>query len=84
MEIIFKINGQLFSTLDGQVHNSSAYNIGELETAWRVLEVICANTSEIPIYWELVAPENQIIEEFRKRDLKLILLWLGTWERRYE
>lgn len=93
METIFKISVQPFFPLGGQVHNSSAYNIGELETAWKAVEVINDNTAEIPIYWELVEPEeecfnfslvDQIIEEARKRNLKLILLWFGTWKRRYE
>jgi len=86
---IFEVNSQPFFPLGGQVHNSSAYNIKELETAWKALEIINANTAEIPIYWELVEPKegyfdfsivDQIIEEARKHKLKLILLWFGTWK----
>ena len=86
---IFSVNGQPFFPSGGQVHNSSAYTAGELETGWRALEEIRANTAEIPVYWELIEPEEgrfdfspvgEIIESAREHNLKLILLWFGTWK----
>ncbi len=86
---IFSVNGQPFFPSGGQVHNSSAYTASELETGWRALEEIRANTAEIPVYWELIEPEEgrfdfspvgEIIESAREHNLKLILLWFGTWK----
>lgn len=85
----FEVNGKPFFPLGGQVHNSSSYTIGELETAWKALKVINANTAEIPVYWESVEPTEgmfdfsivgKIIDEARRRNLKLVLLWFGTWK----
>lgn len=86
---VFKVNGKPFFPLGGQVKNSSGYNPEELETAWKALEYIRANTVEIPVFWEQVEPiegqfdfsvVDKLIEEARKRNLRLILLWFATWK----
>lgn len=86
---IFTIDGEPFFPLGGQVHNSSAYTPAELETAWRALELLRANTAEIPVYWEQIEPRegvfnfsmlDHLLEAARQRNLRLILLWFGTWK----
>jgi len=45
---LFSRNGIPFFVLGGQVHNSSAYRLAEMETAWKALDVLKANTAENP------------------------------------
>lgn len=86
---IFTADGRPFFPLGGQVHNSSAYTAEELETAWRALEALGANTAEIPVYWEQIEPRDgdfdlAIVDELlagaRARGLRLVLLWFATWK----
>ena len=89
LQSIFKWNGIPFFVLGGQVHNSSAYNLTEMETAWKALEALHANTAEVPIYWSQFEPRpgkyhyqqiDQLIQAAREHKLKLILLWFATWK----
>jgi len=86
---VFKVNGKPFFPLGGQVFNSSAYTAEEMETAWRALKAIHANTVEAPVYWEQVepdegrfdfAPVDALLEGAREHGLKLIILWFATWK----
>ena len=89
MKWTFSADNQPFFIIGGQVHNSSAYDLQSMEIAWKSLELIKANTAEVPIYWEQVEPNpdqfsfdhlDQIIQAARKRGLHLILLWFATWK----
>jgi hypothetical protein len=86
---VFQVDGKPFFPLGGQVHNSSGYNLSELETAWKALEAMGANTVEIPVYWCQVEPEegqfdfsvlDDLLQGARQHGLKLMLLWFGTWK----
>ncbi len=86
---IFRVNGEPFFPLGGQVHNSSGYNLAELEAAFKALELMDANTVEIPVYWYQVEPEegrfdfsvlDDLLAGCRAHGLKLMLLWFGTWK----
>jgi hypothetical protein len=86
---IFTADGKPFFPLGGQVHNSSAYRAEDMETAWRALELMRANTAEVPVYWEQVEPEegrfdfapvDMLLAGARARGLRLVLLWFGTWK----
>jgi hypothetical protein len=85
----FSIDGRPAFILGGQVHNSSGYGPESMETAWKALEALCANTAEVPVYWEQVEPRegefefahlDGIISGARQRGLKLVLLWFATWK----
>ncbi|MEN9936281.1 MAG: hypothetical protein RLZZ387_2860 [Chloroflexota bacterium] len=86
---VFTVDGKPFFPLGGQVHNSSAYRAEDMEVAWRALELMHANTAEVPVYWEQVEPEegrfdfasvDMLLEGARARGLRLVLLWFATWK----
>lgn len=69
--------------LDGQAHNSTAWP-GMLPQLWTAVELIHANTLEVPIYWEQVEPAkgsfnfsliDTLLAQARS---KLVLLWAMT------
>jgi len=86
---LFAVNNRPFFPLGGQFHNSSAYNLSEMEAGLRALSALQANTAEIPVYWEQIeAQEGQfdfriiddLLDVARLRGLKLVLLWFATWK----
>lgn len=83
------VDGQPFLILGAQVHNSSNSNPEDLGKALDVVVGLHANVAEVPVYWETIEPREgqfdfrsvgQAIEAARKRDLRLVLLWFGTWK----
>ena len=63
--------------------------MAEMETAWKALDALKANTAEVPVYWGQIEPGkgkfnfkhlDEIIAAARERDLKLVLLWFATWK----
>jgi hypothetical protein len=84
----FIVDGAPFLILGGQCGNSSAWP-AELPGVWSAIERIRANTLEIPVYWEQFEPEpgkfdptivDAIIRQAREHNVRLILLWFGTWK----
>ncbi len=88
-EIRLEVDGSPYLMLGGQVHNSTTSNAQDLARALDVLTGLHANTAEVPVYWELIEPKPgvfdfRIVDEAlaaaRKRNLRLVLLWFGTWK----
>ena len=78
-----------FLMLGGQVHNSTNSNLEQLNKALDSLVGLHANSAEVPIYWESIEPApgqfdfrivDGAVQAARKRGLRLILLWFGTWK----
>ncbi|MBE0696005.1 MAG: beta-galactosidase, partial [Anaerolineaceae bacterium] len=89
MKTPFTLNNEPFFILGGQVHNSSGYGPQSMQTAWKALAALGANTAEVPVYWEQVEPLegvitfehlDGIIRGARERGLRLVLLWFATWK----
>lgn len=89
MKTPFLVNQQPFFILGGQVHNSSGYSPETMQTAWKALAALRANTAEVPVYWEQIEPRegefhfkhiDGILQGARERGLKLVLLWFGAWK----
>jgi len=83
------VNDKPFLILAGELGNSSASDINYLATRWKKIKEIGLNTLLIPVYWELIEPEegkfdysliDSIIFNARKYNLKLIFLWFGSWK----
>jgi hypothetical protein len=81
------VDGAPFLILGGQAHNSSASNVQDVERVYKALDLMHANTAEIPVSWNLLEPEpgrfdftliDGVIERARAHHLHLVLLWFGT------
>jgi hypothetical protein len=86
---VFKVDGKPFFPLGGQSTNSSGYNDNESERAFEVIKLMHGNTLEIPVYWDIVEPEegkfdftmvDKLLVSARRFEVKLILLWFATWK----
>ena len=82
------VDGAPFLILGGQANNSSNYP-AMLPQVWPTIRALHANTLEIPVAWEQVEPvEGQfdfswldtLIPQARENNVRLILLWFGTWK----
>jgi hypothetical protein len=82
------VDGRPYLILGGQIHNSSAWPI-ELPQVWESMAALHANTVEAPVYWEQLEPReghfdftnvDQIVEGARAHNLRVVLLWFGTWK----
>ncbi len=83
------INGKPFIILGGELGNSSASNMEYLKPIFPHLKSMNLNTVLAPVYWEFMEPEENkfdfalvdgMITEARKNDMKLVLLWFGSWK----
>lgn len=83
------VNSKPFLVLGGELGNSSFTSLEYMEPAWPKLKAMNLNTVLAPVYWELIEPVegkfdfelyDQLINEARKHNLKLILLWFGSWK----
>lgn len=86
---IFTCEGKPFYPIGLQAHNSSGYSMEELEDHWKACELVGANSCAIAVSWERFEYTEgkfdtelvkNIIEACREREMKLIVLWFGTWK----
>ncbi|MCB0731356.1 MAG: beta-galactosidase, partial [Ignavibacteriae bacterium] len=83
------VNGQPFLILGGELGNSTFTSLENMESVWPKIKKMNLNTILAPIYWELIEPEegqfdfelfDNLIEEARINNFKLVLLWFGSWK----
>jgi Domain of unknown function (DUF5597)/Beta-galactosidase len=83
------VDGKPWLILGGELHNSSASSAEYMLPVWKKLTDMNLNTVIGTVSWELIEPEegrfdfttvDQEISEARKHDLKLVLIWFGTWK----
>ena len=83
------VEGEPFLMLAGELGNSTASDLSELSRHWDTFQALNMNTVLAPVYWELLEPEegefdfsqvDGLIEQARAHDMKLVILWFGTWK----
>ena len=83
------VDGQPFLMLAGELHNSSSSSLDYMQPVWDKLKSMNLNTVIAPVSWELVEPKEDefdftvvdgLIRNARKHNLKLVLLWFGSWK----
>jgi len=83
------VGGKPFLMLAGETGNSSASDLKHLDAIWTKIVKMNLNTLLVPVYWELIEPEegkldftlvDVAIKSARKHNIKLVLLWFGTWK----
>jgi beta-galactosidase GanA len=82
------VDGAPFLMLGAQVNNSSNYP-AMLPLVWPIVHGINANTVEMPVGWEQIEPQegrfdfafvDELLRQARQQNLRLVLLWFGTWK----
>ena len=85
----FIVDGKPFIMLGGELGNSSASTIENMQPIWPKLKTMQLNTVLVPVYWELLEPQEgkfdfslirDLISEARKHDIKIVFLWFGSWK----
>jgi hypothetical protein len=83
------VDGKPFLARGGELENSSASNLAYLDALWPKFVAMHFNTLLAPVYWQLIEPEegkfdfttvDGLIQDARKHNVKLVLLWFGTWK----
>ncbi len=83
------VDGEPFLVLGGELHNSTSSSRAYLEPFWPQLAEDGLNTVLAVVSWDLVEPEEGVydfsmvdglLEDARAHDLKLVLLWFGSWK----
>ncbi|MBN2441196.1 MAG: DUF5597 domain-containing protein, partial [Spirochaetales bacterium] len=78
-----------FLILGGELGNSSASSPEYMEKIWPGLAEMNLNTLLVPVYWELMEPEQGVFDfslvdrhlaDARRYNINLILLWFGSWK----
>jgi beta-galactosidase GanA len=83
------VEGNPFIVLGGELGNSSFTSVEYMQPIWSKLKMMNLNTILAPVYWELIEPKegqfdfvllDELIIEARKNNMKIVLLWFGSWK----
>ncbi len=78
-----------FRILGGELSNSAATSVADIEEVLPRMKALGLNTVLVPVYWEFLEPtEGQMdftlvdstIEVARQQGLKIVPLWFGAWK----
>lgn len=83
------VDDKPFIVLGGELGNSSASDMKYMEPHWDKFTSMHLNTIITPVYWELMEPTegkfdftlvDNMINTAQQHQLKLVLLWFGSWK----
>lgn len=83
------VDGKPFLVLSGELGNSSSSDAEYMRPFWPKLARMNLNTVLMPVYWELLEPEegkfdftliDTLIADARKHNLRIVPLWFATWK----
>lgn len=78
-----------FLVLGGELYNSSTSDKAFMAPLWQPLKQMNLNTVLAAVSWQLIEPQegkfdfslvDEILKGARSQDLKVVLLWFGTWK----
>lgn len=85
---VLLVDGAPFLMLGAQANNSSNH-VSVLPQVWQTLHELGANTLEMPVAWGQIEPRegqfdfafvDSLIAQARAHQVRLVLLWFGTWK----
>ena len=83
------VDGKPFLVRGGELGNSTATNAAYLQPIWSRLADLNLNTVLVPVYWDLVEPEegrldfsvlDSVMGQAREHGMRLVLLWFASWK----
>lgn len=83
------VNGKPTVLLSSELTNSAGSSMNYMEPVWAKLKRLNLNSVIAPVYWELTEPEegkfefasmDELIAKARENDMKIVLLWFGSWK----
>jgi len=83
------VDGAPFLIRGGELGNSTASDLAAMRPHWARLRALHLNTVLAPVYWEFLEPVegrfdfallDGLIADARRHDMRLVLLWFGSWK----
>ncbi len=83
------VDNKPFLILGGELGNSSASAVSDIESIFPKLQKMGLNTVLVPAYWDLIEPTegqfdfsliDKTINQARENQLKVVFLWFGAWK----
>jgi len=83
------VDGKPFLALAGETDNTASSDLAYMETAWPKIVKANLNTVLVGLGWDWIEPEegkydftlvDGLLDGARKHNLRLILLWFGSWK----
>jgi beta-galactosidase GanA len=83
------VNGKPFLLISGELHNSTCGGFDYMKPVWKRMAKKNLNSVIATVSWELIEPKegkfdfalvDSIIAGAREANLKLVLIWFGSWK----